>query len=436
MAERGVAGAEPVKHQRRAHLPHPLQQHRRIFRILHHQAFGDRELERSALGVVPAQCGAHVGQKVVAQQLARGRGDGGENRRVDLERLLPGGELARRRVENICADVDHHPGRLRNRGELVLVENAEPRMAPAGQRLKPGDGPILQPDDRPEQHHDLAPLDRMAQVVFERPSVGGVGAHRRDEQNGPVAARLLRIGEGELRVGEQFPALDVLLRIVERGPDRHRQRNLPFAEAERRGERGAQALERSGKVARRRLGQNDRAELVPGEPRQRVARLQVARQAARDGEQRGVAHRQAEGIVDPLEAVDVDGEHRRRRRARLLREIERRRQPVLEQLAVGKAGQIVVDGVVEHALFGRLDFRDVRQRADHPHDLSVGADHRPRLQHVPEVMAVRAAQPQIVVDPAGALMQEPVERQGVAVAVERMEDVEPAGGRPLEGMRA
>ena len=170
----------------------------------------------------------------------------------------------------------------------------------------------------------------------------------------------------------------------------------------------------------------------PDEPRQRVARLQVARQAAGDGEQGGVAHRQAEGIVDPLEAVDVDGEHRRRRRARLLRQVERRRQPVLEQLAVGKAGQIVVDGVVEHALLGRLDFGDVRQRADHAHDLSVGADHRPRLQHVPEIVAVGAAQPQIVVDPAGALMQEPVERQGVAVAVERMEDVEPAGGRPLE----
>ena len=66
------------------------------------------------------------------------------------------------------------------------------------------------------------------------------------------------------------------------------------------------------------------------------------------------------------------------------------------------------------------------------HHLAVGADHRPRLQDVPEIMSVRAAQSQIVIDAARALMQEPVERQRVAVAIERMQHVEPARGRPLE----
>ncbi len=47
-------------------------------------------------------------------------------------------------------------------------------------------------------------------------------------------------------------------------------------------------------------------------------------------------------------------------------------------------------------------------------------------------MAIRAAQAQVMVDPARPLMQEPVERQRVAVAVERMENVEPAGGRSVE----
>ena len=47
-------------------------------------------------------------------------------------------------------------------------------------------------------------------------------------------------------------------------------------------------------------------------------------------------------------------------------------------------------------------------------------------------MPVRAAQPQIVADAARALHQEPVERGGIAVAVERMQDVEPVRRRAFE----
>ena len=47
-------------------------------------------------------------------------------------------------------------------------------------------------------------------------------------------------------------------------------------------------------------------------------------------------------------------------------------------------------------------------------------------------MPVRAAQAEVVVDAAGALMQQAVEHRGVAVAVERVQNVEPARGRPLE----
>ena len=107
-------------------------------------------------------------------------------------------------------------------------------------------------------------------------------------------------------------------------------------------------------------------------------------------------------------------------------------EPVVEQFAVRQTGQVVVNGVVEHALLGRLELGDVGERADNAHDFAVGADHRPGLEHVPEVVAVRAAESQLVVDASGALVQEPVEREGIAVAVERMQHVEPARGRSLE----
>ena len=52
--------------------------------------------------------------------------------------------------------------------------------------------------------------------------------------------------------------------------------------------------------------------------------------------------------------------------AGLLGHEHRRAQTIVEQFAIGKPGQIVVNGVMEHALFGRLELGHVGQRADHP----------------------------------------------------------------------
>ncbi len=246
-------------------------------------------------------------------------------------------------------------------------------MAPAGQRLEPGDGPVLEPHDRAEQHHDLAALERVAHIVFERLPVRALRAHDRREQLDAVAARLLGVGERELRVGEQVAALDVELRIVDGGADRDGQRDLALAEADRGGERRAQGVEPLGEIRARQVGEDDHAELVAAEARQRVAGLQVAREPAGDREQRRIAHRQAVGIVDPLEIVDVDHQRDRRRGAGLLRQMDGRVEPVVEQLAVRQARQVVVDGVVEHALLGRLDLGDVGERADDANDLAVRA---------------------------------------------------------------
>ena len=94
-------------------------------------------------------------------------------------------------------------------GELIRVEHAEPRMAPAQQRLEPGDGSILQPHDRPEQNRDLAALERPAQLVLERLPVRSLRAHVVSENLDPVAAGLLGVGERDLGVGEKIGALGV-----------------------------------------------------------------------------------------------------------------------------------------------------------------------------------------------------------------------------------
>ena len=115
-----------------------------------------------------------------------------------------------------------------------------------------------------------------------------------------------------------------------------------------------------------------------------------------------------------------------------LGEGERGVEPVEEQLAVGQAGEVVVHGVVQQPLLGGLELGDVGERADEAHDLAVRADHRPRLEREPQIVAVRRAQAEILREPAAPLLQHGVERGAEAVAVERMQDVEPARRRSFE----
>ena len=115
-----------------------------------------------------------------------------------------------------------------------------------------------------------------------------------------------------------------------------------------------------------------------------------------------------------------------------LGEGQHRFEPVEEKLPVRQAGEIVVHGVVQQPLFGGLEFGDVGERADEAHHLAVGADHRARLEREPEIMAVRRAQAEILHQPAAALLEHAVERGAEAVAVERMQHVEPARRRAFE----
>ena len=130
--------------------------------------------------------------------------------------------------------------------------------------------------------------------------------------------------------------------------------------------------------------------------------------------------------------VDVHHDHQRPRRTGPARLDERRLQPVEEQFAIRQARQIVVDRVVQDAFLGLFAFSDVGKRANDPNDLALRADHRTRLQGGRGIVAVAAAQTDVVLDTAGALMQQTVERRDVTVAIQRMQYVQPARGRDVE----
>ena len=103
----------------------------------------------------------------------------------------------------------------------------------------------------------------------------------------------------------------------------------------------AQRLGDAHRVVRRAVFQQH-AEFVAAEPRERVAFAELALEQQADLAQELVARRVAAGIVDLLEAVKIQIEHRRgadRARRALA---ERRLQPVLELAPVGEPGQRIV----------------------------------------------------------------------------------------------
>jgi hypothetical protein len=72
-----------------------------------------------------------------------------------------------------------------------------------------------------------------------------------------------------------------------------------------------------------------------------------------------------------LEPVQID-HHDRRTDLRIgARKGERRFKPVCEQLAVGQAGEVVVNGVKKQPVLGVLEVRHVCEGTDEPHDFSV-----------------------------------------------------------------
>ena len=76
-------------------------------------------------------------------------------------------------------------------------------------------------------------------------------------------------------------------RVEDGGADRHGQRDLPLAEADRSRERRSQGVEPGGQIhARGGIGEDDHPELVACEAGQRVARLEAAGQPAGDREKR------------------------------------------------------------------------------------------------------------------------------------------------------
>ena len=171
-------------------------------------------------------------------------------------------------------------------------------------------------------------------------------------------------------VHRQFSVLDDLLRqrrlrVAQCDADRGGQEDLAVIEADRRADGLAHGFGERGDARWVLLRHQDKAELVAGEPAQRILGFKDARQPPRQRQQDRIADRDADGIVDLLEAIEIDHHQGRPQAGHGLGEGRHRVEAVDEQLAVGQPGQIVVHRVVQHAFFGFSGLGDVGEGADH-----------------------------------------------------------------------
>ena len=113
------------------------------------------------------------------------------------------------------------------------------------------------------------------------------------------------------------------------------------------------------------IGQNQ-GELVAAEARDDVAGPHAGLQARRDLLQQFVAHVMAEGVVNVLEAVEIEEQHRHQPLA-AVGLLHGPQQVVVQLLAVRQAGQGVEVGEITQALLRLPVFRDILDGTDHAH---------------------------------------------------------------------
>ena len=155
-------------------------------------------------------------------------------------------------------------------------------MIPARQRLEAGDRAILEPHDRLVEDGDLFALDGAAQIRLQGQPIGLARPHRRLEHFDAVAAAALGVIHGKLGVFEHLLAA-LRLVVAERHADRAGDEDLALVEGDRRAQGAADGLRHGGDFFGARLRQQDHRELVAGEARQRVLRLDQRGQAGARG---------------------------------------------------------------------------------------------------------------------------------------------------------
>ena len=340
--------------QRRQHLGAFLQQ----------QRLGDLELEPPRRQAGMFQRIRHHREQIAAAELERRQVHG------DTDVVRPGRGIEAGAAQHQAAQRIDQAGFLGNRNELGRRDHTTLGMRPAHQRLEAGDAAALEIDQRLVVGAEHVVLDRVAQLDLDLAAALSFCMERGLEE-GEAAARI-QLGARQRHVGalEQLFGLIAVTgrhRDADRGADHHGMAVEQIGIGN--------GLEQAFCEAHRVLGARqpilDNSELVRIEPRQRVFVAQGRAQPLGDAAQELVADRMSQRVVDRLEIVEPEHQHRDLLGAapRMLQHLVH---GLTQQIAVRQAGQPVMLGHEGKPRLGALALGDVHQREQHRGPLVIG----------------------------------------------------------------
>ena len=371
--QRRVAGAEVVQVQADGHGVQPLDHARAGVEVVHERALGD--LQRQARGVEArrAEHALDLGGDAALRELAAGDVDADAERRPARVLALPFARPA---------------GRLRPASSRRSARSS-PVSSATGMKRSGGSSPRLgvpPARERLEPQHRAARRDPRWAGSRGR-SRGAASARRRSVSSRsddtarwcmspantwwrarpPALARYIAVS-----ASRSMSSGRVVARARQRDADADAGEHLVPAHLDRRRQLLVDPLGDAGGVRLAVDVVEQHGELVAAQARERVARPHAALEPARGADQQLVAGLVSEAVVDRLEAIEIEVEHREQRIAqRAPRAVKQVLEAVEEQRAVREIGERIVERLPLKLLLDLLALGDVARDPE-------GADDVPR----------------------------------------------------------
>ncbi len=265
--------------------------------------------------------------------------------------VAPLADLRARLLEHPLPDRYDQSRLFGERDEVDGRDKPSPRMLPARQRLDATDTAVGQRNDRLVVHAQLALAQRAAQLDLGLESLAGAGVHRAVKDF--EATLTVGLGRVQRHIGLAQQLVRLLTWAAHGHPDTDPDEDVLHAELEWRHALGQTDLGQRDR--RRQIGHifdQDR-ELVAAEPRDGVRGAQGRLQALRERDQQQVAGGVAEAVVDGLEVVQIDEQHRQLAPIAIGPRLSVN-DAVVKQSPVGQTRQPIMEGAMDELLFERL----------------------------------------------------------------------------------
>ena len=301
--QRRIASAKVVDGQVHAHFTQAHQGVQRFLRGVHRHAFGDFQLQAFRWQAAVLQRAVHAVHQIGQLELAMR--DIHRHAPKQVPTIQPTPRLRAGGVQYPVANRHDQRRIFRNRNKLRRRHHAHLRVIPADQRLVAKQLARVQLELGLVVQQELAARQRGVQAVFQAHALHGRGVHVRGEELKVVLAALL--GPIHRRVGVHQQGFGRFAILGEdgnanRGGDKH----LLLFDLDDAIELGHQFLGDLGHMLDVGDILQNHGKLIAAQPRHGVAFTQRAFQPLGDFGQQLVARGMAHGVVDVLEAVQIN----------------------------------------------------------------------------------------------------------------------------------